>query len=76
MTSVAAEVQQVGLRGDARQAANGKVTKVVDEMWTYLCRNMKTFYKCSLASRTLLWDCTGCSQWVGTSVQGNGEAFT
>jgi len=31
----------VRLWGDARQVANGEVTKVVYEMWTYLRMNMK-----------------------------------
>ena len=48
-------VKLVRLWGDARQIANEKVVaKVVDEMWTYLRRNMKPTSGSSLASCTLL----------------------
>jgi transposase-like protein len=39
-------IELVRLRGDAKHLASGKVvTKVVYEMWTYLRRNVKVFYK-------------------------------
>ena len=51
--------------GRAKELVKGKVVaKVVDEMWTYLYKNARAFYKwVSLVTCTRSWEFTSFTLW-------------